>query len=84
MDDPIQLTRFGPPEFKRPTLADFEDTMIDLIDGQTDEDIAEELRQAGIDMAPAIEKLRLMIDKKKAELASVPMSETREDKNGDV
>ena len=82
MKDPDQLTRFGPPEFCRPTLADFEDMLIDGIDDLSKEEIEKELREAGIDMGPAIAKMRAMIDKKKTELASAPMAESNEANNG--
>ena len=77
MNDPDQLTRFGPPEYRRPTLEEFEDMLIDDVCRMSNEEIAEELRQAGIDMEPAIEKMRAMIDKKKAELAASPMTERK-------
>ena len=57
---PIELLRFGPPPFDR--LAAFEDAMIGDIDGMSKEEIEAELREAGIDMAPAIAKLRAMIE----------------------
>lgn len=66
-ETPIELQRFGPPPFRRPTLEEFEDAMIDSIDQMTKEEIEEELREAGIDMAPAIAKLHAMIEAKKAQ-----------------
>jgi lipoate-protein ligase A len=62
----VELQRFKPPPFRRPTLEEFEDAMIDSIDQMTKEEIEEELREAEIDMAPAIAKLREMIETKKA------------------
>ena len=77
MNDPDQLTRFGPPEYRRPTLEEFEDMLIEDVCRMSNEEIAEELRKAGIDMGPAIEKMRAMIDKKKAELASAATAERK-------
>lgn len=79
MNDPDQLTRFGPPEFRRPTLKEFEDMLIDDVCEMSKEEIEKELREAGIDMGPAIAKMRAMIDKKIADLAAAPMSETKEE-----
>ena len=62
---PIELLRFGPPPFDR--LAALEDAMIDSIEGISKEEIEAELREAGIDMAPAIAKLHAMIEAKKNE-----------------
>ena len=66
-ETPIELLRFGPPPFKRPTLEEFEDAMCDSIDRMSKEEIEAELRAAGIDIAPAIAKLHAMIEAKKAE-----------------
>lgn len=63
----LELQRFGPPPFKRPTLEEFEDAMIEDIDRMSKEEIEAELREAGIDMAPAIAKLHAMIEAKKAQ-----------------
>jgi phytoene/squalene synthetase len=60
------LQRFGPPQFKRPTLQEFEDAMIEDIDRMSKEEIEAELREAGIDIAPAIAKLNAMIEGRKA------------------
>lgn len=69
-ETPIELQRFGPPPFKRPTLEEFEDAMIEDIDRMSKEEIEAELREAGIDMAPAIAKLHAMIEAKKAQHAT--------------
>ncbi len=66
-ETPIELLRLGPPQFKRPTLEEFEDAMIEDIERMSKEEIEAELRAAGIDMAPAIAKLHAMIEAKKAE-----------------
>lgn len=66
-ETPIELQRFGPPPFKRPTLEEFEDAMIEDIDRMSKEEIEAELRELGIDIAPAIAKLHTMIESKKAE-----------------
>lgn len=66
-ETPIELQRFGPPPFRRPTLEEFEDAMIESIDQMTKKEIEAELREAGIDMAPAIAKLHAMIAAKKVE-----------------
>lgn len=65
-ETPIELQRFGPPPFKRPTMEEFEDAMIESIDQMTKEEIEAELREAGIDMAPAIARMHAMIEAKKA------------------
>lgn len=59
---PIELLRFGPPPFDR--LTELEDALCDSIDDMTKEEIEAELREAGIDMAPAIAKLHAMIEAK--------------------
>ena len=65
---PIEVLRFGPPPFDR--LGALEDTLCDEIDSMTKEEIEAELREAGIDMAPAISKLHAMIEAKKKELGA--------------
>lgn len=65
---PIELLRFGPPPFDR--LTALEDALCDSIDDMTKEEIETELREAGIDMAPAISKLHAMIEAKKKELGA--------------
>lgn len=65
---PIELLRFGPPPFDR--LTALEDALCDSIDDMTKEEIEAELREAGIDMAPAISKLHAMIEAKKKELGA--------------
>lgn len=66
-ETPIELQRFGPPPFKRPTLEEFEDAMIEDINRMSNEEIEAELRELGIDMAPAIARMHAMIEAKKAE-----------------
>lgn len=61
-----QYMRCGPPQFKRPTLDEFENAMCDSIDNMSKEEIEAELREAGIDISPAIAKLHVMINTKKA------------------
>lgn len=63
---PTELLRFGPVLFDR--LSALEDATCDSIDDMSIEEIKEELRQAGIDTAPAISKLQAMIESKKAEV----------------
>lgn len=65
---PTELLRFGPPTFDR--LAALEDALCDSIDSMTKEEIEAELREAGIDMAPAIAKMHAMIEAKKKELGA--------------
>jgi len=75
---PIELLRYGPPPFKRPTLSDLEDAMIDSIDDMSKEEIEAALREAGIDMAPAISKLHAMIEATKATSKANPAPSTPE------
>jgi hypothetical protein len=44
--------------------------MIESIEGMSKEEIEAELREAGIDMAPAIAKMHAMIEAKKKELGA--------------
>ena len=81
MDDPIQLLRFGPPDRDSTKLDAFEDMLIDRIDEMSKEEIERELREAGIDMGPAIEKMRAMIDKHKA---AAVQADTRKEKDEQV
>lgn len=60
---PIELQRYGPRPFKRPSLEDLENAMIESIDDMSKEEIKAELHAAGIDMAPTIAKLHAMVER---------------------
>jgi crotonobetainyl-CoA:carnitine CoA-transferase CaiB-like acyl-CoA transferase len=66
-ETPIELLRFGPPPFRRPTIQELENAMVEVINRMTDEEIAAELQAAGINMAPALAKLHAMIEQNQAQ-----------------